>query len=248
MKTKKTEIKKNYFDALFYANATSTEKLPFHISPAEFKLMIKLIHYHNDQKNITWSSENISKQTSMSIGVVDKSIQRLKQKGYINTITYNTDTYTKHRTIFINWGKIEEVNSLYLNSIKNKTPESTILTQDIPEVQFEEKVSQMEENEPQMEFNEENINYSIPTGDIKFEDITEDMLNDLSEFKSNFDFYIPNILIEHMNKIVDKNGFIKKIKSEKTQETFNKTLFECISKVKNSDDMFNEINNRILTN
>lgn len=40
MRTNNTSIQKNYFDALFFTNVTSTEKLPFNISPAEFKLMI----------------------------------------------------------------------------------------------------------------------------------------------------------------------------------------------------------------
>ncbi len=153
MKTNKTKIQNNYFDALFFANATSTEKLPFHISPAEFKLLIKLVHYHNDQINITWTSENISKHISMSVGVIDKSIQRLKQKGYINTSTYNTETYIKHRTIFINWKKIEEVNELYLQSIsnqlqtQNKAPQLTIISQPIPEIHVDEIVSEIEDKE-----------------------------------------------------------------------------------------------------
>lgn len=179
MKTNKNQIQTNYFDALFFANATSTEKLPFHISPAEFKLMIKLVHYHNDQKNITWSSDNISKHTSMSIGVIDKSIQRLKQKGYINTSTYNTDTYTKHRTIFINWVKIEEVNKLYLESIdnkpqtQNKAPESTIISQPIPEVQKQEIVSEIEDKPIQID-NDYNFNIIKTKWDNN---------------KNNFDYY-----------------------------------------------------------
>ena len=167
MKTNKTQIQKNYFDALFFANATSTEKLTFHISPTEFKLLIKLVHYHNDQTNITWTSENISKHTSMSVGVIDKSIQRLKQKGYINTSTYNTDTYTKHRTIFINWEKIEEVNKLYLESIDNElqtkkeAPEPTITTEVIVDIQKEEIVSEIEEKAIQIDECEEENKYKI---------------------------------------------------------------------------------------
>lgn len=125
------KIQKNYFDALFYANSTSTEDKKlynFHISPAEFKILLKLIHYSTQQSNITWKSEEISKHTSMNVGVIDKSIQRLKQKGYINTSTYNTTNNTKHRTIFINWDRIEEVNNLYiqsLNQIDDLTEDNT---------------------------------------------------------------------------------------------------------------------------
>lgn len=192
MKTNKTKIQNNYFDALFFANATSTEKLPFHISPAEFKLLIKLVHYHNDQINITWTSENISKHISMSVGVIDKSIQRLKQKGYVNTSTYNTDTYIKHRTIFINWKKIEEVNELYLQSIlnqsqtQNKTPQLTIISQPIPEVQIDKIVSEIKEKDFMRVKFESEMKYSkdSPISPAQFHTLTNDYFLDKLPYKN----------------------------------------------------------------
>lgn len=118
------KIQKNYFDALFYANSSSTSMNDIHIRPAEFKILLKLIHYSTQQSNITWKSEEISKHISMPVGAIDKGIQRLKQKGYINTSTYNTTNETKHRTIFINWDRIEEVNNLYIQSL-NKIDDLT---------------------------------------------------------------------------------------------------------------------------
>jgi DNA-binding MarR family transcriptional regulator len=229
MKTNKTEIQKNYFDALFFANATSTEKLPFHISPAEFKLMVKLVHYHNDQKNITWSSENISKQTSMSIGVIDKSIQRLKQKGYINTSTYNTDTYTKHRTIFINWNKIEEVNDLYLKSTEKEAPQAPISTQPIPEVQVEEKVSEIEDNTA-------NGSTEIKLQELRLIDIKE-----LSDFKSKYNFFIPKVLLEYMYLVEGKLGFENKLKKIYNQTDFNLELLDILKEQHNKEVSIKEL-------
>jgi DNA-binding MarR family transcriptional regulator len=229
MKTNKTEIQKNYFDALFFANATSTEKLPFHISPAEFKLMVKLVHYHNDQKNITWSSENISKQTSMSIGVIDKSIQRLKQKGYINTSTYNTDTYTKHRTIFINWNKIEEVNDLYLKSTEKEAPQAPISTQPIPEVQVEMKVSEIEDNTA-------NGSTEIKLQELRLIDIKE-----LSDFKSKYNFFIPKVLLEYMYLVEGKLGFENKLKKIYNQTDFNLELLDILKEQHNKEVSIKEL-------
>lgn len=135
MKTNNS-IQKNYFDALFYANSTLTEKLDFHISPAEFKLLLKLIHYSTKQTNITWVSTEISKHTSMTVGVIDKSIQRLRQKGYINTSTYQVENNIKHRTIFINWDKIQIVDDLYNESLSK---ESDIEVEDILNITLPEE-------------------------------------------------------------------------------------------------------------
>lgn len=116
---KTNSIQQNYFDALFYANSTSTEKLDYHISPVEFKILLKLIHYSSNQKNITWQSKEISIHTSIPIGAIDKAIQRLNQKGYITTSTYQIENKIKHRTIFVNWDKIELINKKYKESLNN---------------------------------------------------------------------------------------------------------------------------------
>lgn len=220
----------NFFDALFYANATSTENLDFHLAPNEFKVLLKLIHYSNDQVNITWKSTEISKHISMPVGAIDKAIQRLKQKGYINTSTYNTDTFTKHRTIFINWDRIEYVDDLYNKSlgsieseIKNEieTIQSSILSELIPEVQVEEKVSEIEDNE---------INDSSA---IKLQDLILTDVRELTEFKSKYNCYIPKVLLEYMYLVEGKTGLENKLKKIYNQTDFNLELLSILKEQHN---------------
>ncbi|MEC4048754.1 hypothetical protein OX284_004875 [Flavobacterium sp. SUN046] len=121
-----TTIQNTYYDALFFASASMNEKKPFHLMPSELRLLLKLIHYSNNQTNITWSSENISKHIFTSITSIDKSIQRLKLKGYINVSTTQRFEKVKSRTIFINWDQIEMVNQLALDyQGENQHEEST---------------------------------------------------------------------------------------------------------------------------
>jgi hypothetical protein len=105
-------IQNTYYDALFYATATINEYKEFHLTPAEFRLLQKLIHYSSNQINITWSSENISKHIFTTPTAIDKLIERLKKKGYINVSTIQKFEKVKHRTMFINWERIEAVNQL----------------------------------------------------------------------------------------------------------------------------------------
>jgi biotin operon repressor len=148
-------IQNTYYDALFFASAPINEKQSFHLMPSELRLLQKLIHYSTTQTNITWSSENISKHIFTSVTSIDKSIQRLKQKGYINVSTTQRFEKVKSRTIFVNWEKIEMVNQLandYLNEvgaapevIKEATPEASI--------QPEETKFDYCDEEPKIEFN-----------------------------------------------------------------------------------------------
>lgn len=108
----KLTIKNTYHDAIFFATATINEKQPFHLMPSEVRLLNKLIHYSKDQENITWSSENISKHIFTSISAIDKIIQRLKEKGYINVSTTQKFQMVKSRTIFINWDYLEEISKM----------------------------------------------------------------------------------------------------------------------------------------
>jgi DNA-binding MarR family transcriptional regulator len=145
---------KNYFDALFYASSTTTTKEEFHIDCVQFKVMLKLIHYNSNDKYITWTSENISKHISIPIGSIDKAIQRLTKKGYIKTSTTQIDYTHKKRTIVLNWEKISEINTLYLNSLEESTQveEKEIIPTIEPEViyqpQAEEIVPVIEEKAP----------------------------------------------------------------------------------------------------
>lgn len=121
-------IQNTYYDALFYATATINEYKEFHLTPAEFRLLQKLIHYSSHQINITWSSENISKHIFTTPTAIDKLIERLKKKGYINVSTIQKYEKVKHRTIFINWERIEAVNQLAVEySNENIATESEII-------------------------------------------------------------------------------------------------------------------------
>lgn len=122
------KIQNTYFDALFFASATINSKKEFHLIPTELRLLQKLIHYSSNQINITWSSENISKHIFTSPNAIDKTIQRLKQKGYINVSTIQKFEKVKERTIFINWDKIEAVNQLSVDyTNENFITESEII-------------------------------------------------------------------------------------------------------------------------
>ena len=119
--SKTTTIQNTYNDALNFATASINEKKDFHLMPSEYRLLLKLIHYSSTQPNITWSSENISKHLFTSITSIDKSIQRLKQKGYINVSTLQRAEKIKSRTIFINWEKIKIIDKLVIEyRIDNK--------------------------------------------------------------------------------------------------------------------------------
>lgn len=120
---KQTTIQETYFDALYFASSTQNEHKPFAISPAQFRLIIKLIHYGNADKYITWSSENISKHICTPISSIDKSIQRLKQKSYITVWNTQKGETVKTRTIQINWDFITTINEMYLEWLnKDETP------------------------------------------------------------------------------------------------------------------------------
>ena len=159
--SKKITIQNTYYDALYFASAPINEKKDFHLMPSEFRLLQKLIHYSSAQANITWSSENISKHVFTSITSIDKSIQRLKQKGYINVSTLKRAQKIKSRTIYINWEKIEIIhklvneyridNKIDIKIISETAPESAkgikLVAEVEPEIIEEPILLESEENE-----------------------------------------------------------------------------------------------------
>jgi DNA-binding MarR family transcriptional regulator len=117
----KTTIQNTYYDALNFASASINEKKDFHLPLSELRLLQKLIHYHSKQANITWSSVQIGKHLFITPSAVDKYVERLRRKGYINVSTQQIAEKIKSRTIFINWGKIEMINKLVIEyQIENK--------------------------------------------------------------------------------------------------------------------------------
>lgn len=150
MNTSELTIKNTYHDALFFATATINEKKEFHLPLAELRVLEKLLHYSKTKENITWSSENISRHIFTSVTSIDKTIQRLKKKGYINVSTTQIHEKAKLRTIFINWDMLEKINKLaleYNGAIEsepetNETPDSTEI-----ETVFDQEPIQFETDE-----------------------------------------------------------------------------------------------------
>ena len=119
--SKKITIQNTYYDALNFATASINEKKDFHLPLSELRLLQKLIHYSSKQANITWSSEQIGNHLFITPTAVDKYVERLNKKGYINVSTLQIAEKVKSRTIFINWEKIEKINKLILEyQIENK--------------------------------------------------------------------------------------------------------------------------------
>ncbi len=99
-------------DALFFASAASTEKQDWHLSPANFKIILKLIHYSSTYDDITFQNKDIAKHLFMSERTIKNSLEYLSKVGYITTKRdiFNTRLgFKSKRTIYINWDKIEEV-------------------------------------------------------------------------------------------------------------------------------------------
>lgn len=155
MNTTNLTIQNTYHDALFFASASMNENKPFHLMPSELRLLQKLIHYSSNQSNITWSSENISKHIFTSVTSIDKSIQRLKQKGYINVSTIQRFEKVKSRTIFINWEHIEMVNQLVIDYLNENQVEEIIQPEPIKEIPQPEVVPEDIEEPIQVEDDDE---------------------------------------------------------------------------------------------
>ncbi len=228
----KTTIQQNYFDALFFASANSNDKKEFFLRAVEFKILIKLIHYSTNQKNITWTTELISKHTSISNGSVDKAIQRLRQKGYITTSTYSVDTFKKLRTIFINWDKITKVNELYLTSIENDNVETTISIEPIVDIQTEEIVPQIEDNQvlDSIEETIDTLYNSIEENKEKtvFEMSLKDLVNSpSSDYKIGINF-VPQPLFEYVHLIEGKQGLLNQLTKKADKESFIFKLREIL--------------------
>lgn len=171
--SKTTTIQNTYNDALNFATASINEKKDFHLMPSEYRLLLKLIHYSSTQANITWSSENISKHLFTSITAIDKSIQRLKQKGYINVSTLQRAEKIKSRTIFINWEKIKIIDKMVIEyRIDNKIDMK--ITSEISQELVQEVEPEINENPIQLEDDEAEI--------IEVEEPKYDMLKTFDSF------------------------------------------------------------------
>lgn len=203
--TTQRDIKNTYYDALFFASATMNEKKEFHLTRAEFRVLLKLIHYSSSEENITWSSENISKHLCTSIDSIDKTIQRLRQKGYINVINKQRNATTRSRTIYINWEFILEIDGLYQDHIKSLDEE-----QDSTEPKVNQKVneqSSIDDNTPE------------PTIDVE-EDVEEKEDEDTSSIK----YFLSKLPPVPVNEIENESNTEKITKEELIRLTENTEL------------------------
>lgn len=138
-------IKDKYYDALFFASASQNEKELFYLTGGEFRFLIKLIHYSNKQKNITWTSEQISEHLWMTPAAINSLVKKLRVKGYIYTSSTQISEKVKTRTIWINWDFISKIDSM-IDKV-----EIEVLNESIPQV---EPIPQKEEKAP---INEEKV-------------------------------------------------------------------------------------------
>lgn len=219
--TTQRDIKNTYYDALFFASATMNEKKEFHLSRAEFRVLLKLIHYSSSEENITWSSENISKHLCTSIDSIDKSIQRIRQKGYINVINKQRNATTRTRTIYINWEFILEIDGLYQDHIKSLDEEEGSSEPEV--IQTEPTVDiEQEEQEEESSVDSTSVAYLLS----QLPPISENEIEKISEPETS-----KNELIELVNStdliLKDKKAIIERINIDSIKN--KKEAFEAIN-------------------
>jgi hypothetical protein len=121
---KNQSIKKIFNDALYFASSTQANGRPYHLTPLEHLLLIKLIHYDSTNKKITYSNKLIAEHIYRTERHVEDLIAALIKKGYITTISFvvsSDNAIKKRRTININWDLIQQIsNSLPSRIIKDK--------------------------------------------------------------------------------------------------------------------------------
>ena len=120
-------IKNTYYDALFFASADFNKNKSFYLTPAEFKVMIKLIHYGDTYSDITFQNKDIAKHTFLAERTVKNTCESLAKNGFINSerdIYNNRLGYASKRTITINWTFIQT-----LDDMINQEPDSTPVVQ-----------------------------------------------------------------------------------------------------------------------
>lgn len=218
------DIKNTYYDALFFASSTTNEKKDFFLRGAEFRILLKLIHYSSNEENITWSSENISKHLTTSVDSIDKNIQRLRQKGYINVINQQRGGTNRKRTIYINWEFILEIDGLYQDHIKSLNEQQNSI---------QSKVNEIEETTIQKEsiVEDEIINDEVIQEDEVKETSVAYFLSQLPK--------MTDIELEVKNIEPTKDELIEAIKIYNLDKTEQKIILKNIQdgRIKTNDDI-----------
>jgi len=196
----KTTIKEMYHDALFYASSPFNQSNDFYITPSEFKVLIKLIHYSKTYDDITFQSKDIAKHTFLAEQTIKNSISSLLVKGYItselNKFNNRLGWATK-RTININWNKIQEV----LDLISTESIQEPVEVS-IPEV-VESTVEPKEMAPETNEVNQELIDIVDSYYDAK--SITEEQRDTLFHLISTKQFSTKTILISEIDYYKKEN-------------------------------------------
>lgn len=138
------EIKKHYHDALFWAISPQSKDKDYHLTRLEYSVLLKLIHYDSSNPRITFSNEVIGDHIYLSESQIHKIIPKLKNKGFINTITMRIDSidgFTSRRIININWEYIEKV----LQDIPKNEEDEVVL--DESNDSFNEVINEQEKNQ-----------------------------------------------------------------------------------------------------
>lgn len=111
----KQSIKNTYYDALYFASADFNKKKSFYLSPSDFKVIIKLIHYGDTYADITFQNKDIAKHTFLAESTVKDICESLRRKNYITSqrdIFNNRLGYASKRTIIINWDMIQSIDDM----------------------------------------------------------------------------------------------------------------------------------------
>jgi len=109
---KKTNIKKQYSDALYWASSNKTKDFEYHIGRVIEAVLRKLIHYSKKNDKITYSNKIIAEHTFMGEETIRKAIQRLDKIGYLSNVSTrlsNKGEFKTRRTMYIQWDFISDV-------------------------------------------------------------------------------------------------------------------------------------------
>ncbi len=111
--TKELSIKEKYHDALYFASSEKlNSKQPFYLTPSQYKILEKLIHYCTKHNETTFQNKDIALHVYLSETTVKDSIEALARKGYIKSESdkfNNRLGWKSKRTITINWEFIQEI-------------------------------------------------------------------------------------------------------------------------------------------
>jgi hypothetical protein len=210
------------------------------ISQTEKLYIAYILRYQANGNTLFASNKSIGEQLGIDGGSVKKLNNKMnKQFNFFSAIQdkkYENGTeYSSSHTIKVDEKLLDEfldnVSTFVKDkpSIKKEAPQAPISTQPIPEVKVEEKVSEIEANED-----------NNPT-QIKLQELMVTDVRELSEFKSNYNCYIPKVLLEYMYLVEGKLGLENKLKKIYNQTYFNIDLLDILKEQHNKEVSIKEL-------